>query len=936
MTSSKPEIAHPRRPDDAWWSEEDSEWVHGARDADGQLTGTIRYWGPDGVYISDCEHARGKPHGRARRFYADGSLAQECRYVDGRIDGVRAIYAPASADIEPPPQLVRVHTSVAVYECVYIDGDLCGTRFRDAEGVEVEPYRGTPVPERPPGVPETAGPFQRGWLYMRRRGESGDEVLETRIYFADGSLKEEKRPDGSNRNFHESGALCSEGRRVEHNGKRPQHGLWRYGDAGGNIRRESHYDHGSEQTRIWRRPAEEAGAGGAVECTGPIMSVDGLDGVECGLWTFRDPDGAVVREVNLGQAVSDDDLRAHPALAESADIDQLRAFAGREVQPGPGVCAALLRLAGRARSLAPLADSPLRDLADPAHPWVRLSRDGEVSDWHSGWNRRLVELMNALYLGTPSRAMAALAAHLFRNERAQAALDLIDAALLLADDDDLHEARVAYLRALGESEAVEQVLDRLEPGRVTAAEQALLLQIRAQPDDDGARLAYADHVAEMRPEHAALIRMDITDVDKDAPILGQLVQHLALELPEDMRDSFVGDGGGDHVERGFIAADSLRLEAEAFLGHSDGLFRLLPLADELTLYYASKRIPELATAPALRRYTGLSFVDTYLFNGGAGHLARSPHLEQLAHLGLRETNLYDEDLRAIVGSTAYPRLRSLDISNRREGQNYTYEGFTALADAPFAGHLERLAMDRRYFHDDVVAVLAALPKLHDLSMEGSDLGVGIMDLCDLDRRWTRLDLSRSGIDATCAQALAESDTMVELRALGLGSNPLGDDGVSALLSSPHLARVCNLDLSGGVRDGTRASAELGRALIDAPMASSLESVHLSLAALGPEGAVALARSPLVRLERLNLHNNGVGDEGAMAIARSPHLGALRHLDLSGNQVTDEGALALARSETLEKLTWLELGGAELSDGARQALTDRFGERAHFEYPWNRR
>ncbi len=142
-------------PEDAWWSDEDQEWVHGDHNADGQLVGLVRYWTEDGVYLSECEHELGKPHGYAKRFFADGAVEQECNYVWGHMDGVRSVYRPTG-----------VHDSVVVYECTYEDGYLVGTCFRTGKGLEVDAHDGTPIPPRPKGVPRTASPLGEGWLYM--------------------------------------------------------------------------------------------------------------------------------------------------------------------------------------------------------------------------------------------------------------------------------------------------------------------------------------------------------------------------------------------------------------------------------------------------------------------------------------------------------------------------------------------------------------------------------------------------------------------------------------------------------------------------------------------------------------------------------------------------------------------------------------------------
>lgn len=167
----------PERPIDAWWSDEDEEWVHGNKDEEGRLIGLVRYWNKAGVFISDCEHREGKPHGRARRVYSDGSIEQDCQYVNGIIDGARRICRPESEDVDALPAFESVGDGVLFYECYYEDGDIIGMASFDVDGKKIQ-SNGQPMPERPPGVPLTVSPLQGGWLFMRRKGEDGTEVLE--------------------------------------------------------------------------------------------------------------------------------------------------------------------------------------------------------------------------------------------------------------------------------------------------------------------------------------------------------------------------------------------------------------------------------------------------------------------------------------------------------------------------------------------------------------------------------------------------------------------------------------------------------------------------------------------------------------------------------------------------------------------------------------
>jgi uncharacterized protein (TIGR02996 family) len=114
-------------------------------------------------------------------------------------------------------------------------------------------------------------------------------------------------------------------------------------------------------------------------------------------------------------------------------------------------------------------------------------------------------------------------------------------------------------------------------------------------------------------------------------------------------------------------------------------------------------------------------------------------------------------------------------------------------------------------------------------------------------RLTALDLSRNGIDAAGAGALAASAGLRRLTTLNLRNNPLGDDGLEALATSRHLGS----------------------------------------------------------LRHLNLRETGLGDRGLRALAAARHIGPLFTLDLTGNRF-EQGLTPLAGSLAARELVTLYL------------------------------
>jgi uncharacterized protein (TIGR02996 family) len=715
------------KPDDAWWDPEAQEFAHGAKDDRGRLTGEVRYWNAAGVLISTADHVAGKPHGIARRYYPNGEVSQDSRYVEGVIDGVRRFFRPSDPSI-PADGLLARFTAVATYHCVYEHGDLIGMQYFDRDGRELSEHQ-RPMKKRPTGVPPTAWHLEgQGWFWSRRRGEAGDETIEAREYFDNGKLREvSDHRTGSELAYYRNGKLRHQGQRRSVGQRYPQVGRWETFDAKGQLRLVSRYsDDGIEVARIWHRTAREA-KGGGVTREGAVER-----GLEVGVWIVRDSTGAVSDEWDLGPYLDDAQLLAHVVTADELDDADHQATTDRSLV----ATLARVRRAGRTRM-----PYEFRLASTPA--WKALDDTGkQVSLAHRAG---LVALLHALRCGPPDgELLARIAAVLFTADRATAALDVLDAAQLVGDDPAWRANRASYLRALGRLDEADRLL--AGPDRLDDRALSLLAEIRANPADDAPRLVLADQLASAFPEHAALIVAQCSQRDDPA-----LVRAFLATLPSWVREYPLAN-----LTRGFYE-DLRYMTAEQFVtGEPDQFYRVAPTCPSLELQYASGHIATLVTMPALRRYRDLSFHDTYLRAAQCTQLAGCEYLEQLEHLGLYSTGLDDDALVTLARSTAFPRLQSLDLTNGRSDQNYGLAGVAALADAVFAPHLLVLRMGRRWLGNDIVEIIARLPALIELDLSGGDLSDdGAFALAALPHHFTSLALGNNTFTDAGKRALVD-------------------------------------------------------------------------------------------------------------------------------------------------------------------------------------
>jgi uncharacterized protein (TIGR02996 family) len=149
------------------------------------------------------------------------------------------------------------------------------------------------------------------------------------------------------------------------------------------------------------------------------------------------------------------------------------------------------------------------------------------------------------------------------------------------------------------------------------------------------------------------------------------------------------------------------------------------------------------------------------------------------------------------------------------------------------------------------------------------------------------------------------------------------DDLPRLTTSPEVRSLRSLNLW-----GCSLPPETGAVIGDATFRSNLEALDLSLNDLGDEGVRQLVAAGLwPKLRSLTLGHNDLTD-GAI-----PHLlplvPQLTDLDLSGSSISDSGAMALVEQLDPDRLTSLWLSYTPLNSETVETLCARFGERFHF-------
>ncbi len=381
----------PQVPKNAVWIEADHEWEAGSL-KNGKKHGPYKYWRVDGTLCNECMFVEGLVDGPFKRFHENGETSQEGMFFKGKLNGTRVWFSTEGQTTEKMHE-GGVSPTVWRSEMDYDMDRVIAVRHFDKNGDQVLPD-GTKYPDRPRDVP--------------RNGT-------------------EYRPD---LNQWVAPNLDEKGQR---------HGSWRAWTKAGEPALEAEYDHGDRHGRYLARLDD-----GAYE-RGYFDSGYAVDD-----WAVLGDGGKVLWSGSFGARQDTAALQTSSVFEDKRQsAEHWESLASECLSAGkPGEAAlAMARAAAVSHSVEKL-DAFLREHTPPRPP-----DEGEALAKEAAPTQEL-DLglaVNALLRGAqPSQVLRGIAVYLDQALYSRAALDFVNAAILLAPDHlELLFTRALVLMSLG-------------------------------------------------------------------------------------------------------------------------------------------------------------------------------------------------------------------------------------------------------------------------------------------------------------------------------------------------------------------------------------------------------------------------------------------------------------------------------------------------------
>jgi uncharacterized protein (TIGR02996 family) len=332
---------------------------------------------------------------------------------------------------------------------------------------------------------------------------------------------------------------------------------------------------------------------------------------------------------------------------------------------------------------------------------------------------------------------------------------------------------------------------------MTDQELALIEAVRAEPEDDLVRLAYADWLAEHgQDERAELIRVQLA-LQTDG--LNRSLLARARDIIGRRRAEWLGPLDCDwlHFRRGMVVA-----RWESVQHFQQGSARLEDAGDPTWIVerrFSSRcndaEVRDVVRAPGYSRLTRLH-LEGSVTTAAAWAVTSSPQSANLLGLWLCFAGLGLEGGRALASSPFLARLRLLNL----RWAVLSVDGLAALVNSTALPRLTNLCLSRAAREEAAIRALTAatgLPRLASLNLGDNQIGDARLRRL-LGAPWVgrlrELLLPGNVIRDGGARAIAGCAALSGLRLLNLNGNQIGDAGALALLDSPHLGNLRELSL----------------------------------------------------------------------------------------------------------------------------------------------
>jgi antitoxin component YwqK of YwqJK toxin-antitoxin module len=409
-------------PEQAQWDPDADRWEVVARDGSGAKQGEAQLFRRDGSLFMRVRYEAGKKAGPFAQYHPSGAVAREGVFVADDIVGEVTAYASEEDEAEPLRGCC-VPPGAATMRARYDAGRLMREIFFDGEGRALL-SDGTPMPPRPPEVPAEAS-FDEGsrrWSTgpLDPRGEASGLW---RWWSEQGRLVEEGAYQAGRRvltRHHVDGVVVEE---ISLEGDGVRHGPYLRRYAAG----ESPY----QDARV----REERGS---YEHGQPV-----------GRWTFHDADGAELRVVDRGRAWTDGEQTSSEVFSPAGREPSAWRELARRLRDDGRVREAIV---AAARATARDRDAAaLRGFLEPMVFTLRPDAGRALLD-AAVEQSAMAPVFDAMLAGAELAAGLKLLSSSTRGSD-RAALDLVDAALILAPDELMFHATRALVRLeLGDRE----------------------------------------------------------------------------------------------------------------------------------------------------------------------------------------------------------------------------------------------------------------------------------------------------------------------------------------------------------------------------------------------------------------------------------------------------------------------------------------------------